>query len=146
MKRPESKNSEINVYISAKELKVGHKFSSVSSLRQAEVRNMISYKIIIMYKIKTYQLFQRNTHFANLKPAQNIPQLLTEGTPSNFGDITLQHIGNSTFWLSHHAQLGIHAKTQFNKCSSKGLPNHTLHARSFVFARLYPGIHFFVFS
>lgn len=147
MKGPESKNSEINVYISAKELKVCHKFSSVSSLRQAEVRNVISYKIIIMHKIKTYQLFQRNTHFPNLKPAQHLPQLLTEGTLSNFGDTTLQHIENSTLWLSDHGQLGIHAKTQFNKCSSKGLPNHMLHAHSFVFARLYPGIHFFfVFS
>lgn len=55
-----------------------------------------------------------------------------------------QHIlvESSTLWLSHHAQLGIYAKTQFNKRSSKGSPNHTLHAHSFVFARLYPGIHF----
>lgn len=69
MKRPEHKDSEINVYISAKELKVGHKFSSESSLRQTEVRNMISYKIIIVHKIKTYQLFLGNTHFPHLKPA-----------------------------------------------------------------------------
>lgn len=34
MKKPESKNSEINVYISAKELKVGYKFSSESSIRK----------------------------------------------------------------------------------------------------------------
>lgn len=69
MKRPERENSEINVYISAKELKVGHKFSSESSLRHTEVRNIISYKIIIVHKIKTHQLFQRNTHFPHLKPA-----------------------------------------------------------------------------
>lgn len=87
MKRPESKNSEINMHISAKELEVGHKFSTESSLRQTEVRNMISYKIIIMHEIKTYQLFQRNTHFPHLKPAQTLPQLLIEGTLSNFGDI-----------------------------------------------------------
>lgn len=79
MKRPESKNSEINAYISAKELKVGHKFSSESSLRQTEVRNMISYKIIIMHKIKTNQLFQRNTHFPHLKPAQNSPSVTHRG-------------------------------------------------------------------
>lgn len=133
MKRPESKNSEINVYISAKELKVGHKFSPESSPRQTEVRNMISYKIIIMHKIKTYQLFQKNTHFRNLKPAQYSPSVTHRGdTEQLLGISPLQDIENSTLWLSHHAQLGIHAKTQFNKCSSKGLPNHTLHAQSSV--------------
>lgn len=91
MKKPESKNLEVNVYISAKELKVGHKFSSESSLRQTGVRNMISYKIIIEHKIKTYKLFQRNTHFSTLKPAQNSHR----GTPRNSEDVILNNTPTS---------------------------------------------------
>lgn len=45
MKMPESKNSEINVYISAKELNMDHKFSSDSPIRQNKLGNMISYKL-----------------------------------------------------------------------------------------------------
>lgn len=81
MKEPGRKNSGMNVCTPARELKVGHKFSFKSSRRQTEVGNMIGYKIIIVHKIKTYQLFQRNTHFPNLKPAHSSPTVAHRGNP-----------------------------------------------------------------
>lgn len=56
------------------------------------MRNMISYKIIIVHKIKTYQLLQRNTHCPTLKPAQNSLTVAHRGDTEELENVILNNI------------------------------------------------------